>query len=413
MNRQKLVNKSIASLLGLLSVLILLEPIFFLFLKMDVPNPLSLIIAKISHKPTTVDKIVRNFLSSPTHATSSGITVECAQKKAPDQCRMRDLGNQSLLDKSLIHPEGIFSVQDGVSRFRSNVQFRSAVYLKEQPIYDVTISIDEFGRRLVPDQTSSINRRFFMFLGCSFIFGEGVNDLETLPYLLSTKLSGFHFYNYGCLGCSPAAILKKLQTTDLEPQISEASGTVLMPIFSYYLSRFVGDMHELSNLGMNMLYTDFSKDGQSFEIVPFNHAHPIWARILWVLSRSQTLQWFSLSFPQIKKHDLDHYVQFLKTIRSEIEKTKKIEKFVVYLPPHPLALNAVRIGHLVTEFKENLLRAGFYYIDYSSCRTCDMVREGEAFYIPYDGHPSPAANIAFASLLSRDLNSLNHEPNEQ
>src|ERR1700693_3080848 len=75
-------------------------------------------------------------------------------------------------------------------------------------IYDVKYSIDQHGLRKTPALESDKDVFFF---GCSFTFGDGVNDNDTLPTTFS-HLSGLHTLNFGVNGYGPHHMLRMLET---------------------------------------------------------------------------------------------------------------------------------------------------------------------------------------------------------
>lgn len=50
-------------------------------------------------------------------------------------------------------------------------------------IWDVKLTIQENGNRLVPQKLGDRNQ-FIAFFGCSFVLGTGLNDDETLPFFM-------------------------------------------------------------------------------------------------------------------------------------------------------------------------------------------------------------------------------------
>src|SRR5262245_58109653 len=76
-------------------------------------------------------------------------------------------------------------------------------------IYSVSYTIDEFGLRATPNTESTRDSVFFF--GCSFTFGECVNDSDSLPYLYSV-LSGQRTRNFGLHGYGPHQMLRALET---------------------------------------------------------------------------------------------------------------------------------------------------------------------------------------------------------
>jgi hypothetical protein len=70
-------------------------------------------------------------------------------------------------------------------------------------IYDVTYTIDADGLRIAAglDENPHDNR-CMLFFGCSFTFGEGVDDHEAMPYVAGT-LANLRAYNFGFPGYGP------------------------------------------------------------------------------------------------------------------------------------------------------------------------------------------------------------------
>ncbi len=64
-------------------------------------------------------------------------------------------------------------------------------------IYQVTETIDQHGRRIVP-QLSAKNGKAVFFFGCSFTFGMGVDDHEAMPYQFQQGVaSNYQAFNFG------------------------------------------------------------------------------------------------------------------------------------------------------------------------------------------------------------------------
>jgi hypothetical protein len=73
-------------------------------------------------------------------------------------------------------------------------------------LYDVKYSIDERGlRKTIPQNNNGV-----LFFGDSFIFGEGLNDEETMPQKFS-RLSGWCALNFGVIGYGPHQMLRELE----------------------------------------------------------------------------------------------------------------------------------------------------------------------------------------------------------
>jgi hypothetical protein len=78
-----------------------------------------------------------------------------------------------------------------------------------ETIYSVTYTLGDDGFRVTPGQGDGPER--INFFGCSFTFGEGLNDDETLPYLVS-RSGRYRVKNWGYGGGGPHEALAILQS---------------------------------------------------------------------------------------------------------------------------------------------------------------------------------------------------------
>ena len=89
----------------------------------------------------------------------------------------------------------------------------------DRVLYDVTYTIDQYGQRQTPDSNEQ-SAACLLFFGGSFIFGEGVEDAETLPNSLAKLLDGrYRVINFGFHGYGPHHMLALIQSDLIKPQI--------------------------------------------------------------------------------------------------------------------------------------------------------------------------------------------------
>jgi hypothetical protein len=121
----------------------------------------------------------------------------------------------------LRHDETLgYAAKPGVFRALKTYAFGRRV------VYDVKYSIEPSGVRHTPIAATGPTAFFF---GDSFMFGEGVNDDETLPFAFSVA-SGMRVVNFGLNGYGPHQMLRSL-----ELDLPGRSGFVL-PKFVVYLA---------------------------------------------------------------------------------------------------------------------------------------------------------------------------------
>ena len=104
-------------------------------------------------------------------------------------------------DYELTYGNGVSGFDDtlGVVAVR-NSQRVSQVRFGDSTLYKVTQTIDEYGRRLLP-KSSPATKKAVMFFGCSFTFGDGVEDHEVMPYKFQeAMMDRYKVVNYAYSG---------------------------------------------------------------------------------------------------------------------------------------------------------------------------------------------------------------------
>lgn len=107
--------------------------------------------------------------------------------------------------------------------------------LKDQVIYDVVYTIDRQGLRVAPHDVGKAApeqedaAQDVVFVGDSFIFGEGLNDREAIPYRFE-ELSGgsVRAYNFGFHGYGAHQMLRLIETGELAKVVPEGRRLVVV-----------------------------------------------------------------------------------------------------------------------------------------------------------------------------------------
>jgi len=90
----------------------------------------------------------------------------------------------------------------------------SQLWYGDELIYDVTYTIDDDGLRIAPPTAGlAANEPCVLFFGGSYTFGEGVNDDQTMPWLVAVL--GGHRYqvrNFGFAGYGPHQMLAAIES---------------------------------------------------------------------------------------------------------------------------------------------------------------------------------------------------------
>lgn len=104
------------------------------------------------------------------------------------------------------------------------------------------VSTDEFGRREVPEHPSA--DRHWLFFGCSYTFGDRVDQPDVFPYRIAERDSSLEVANYGMSGYSTSHMLALLEDT-LQNEIANDKGLAVYVYIKHHNRRNVMDPHTL------------------------------------------------------------------------------------------------------------------------------------------------------------------------
>ena len=98
-------------------------------------------------------------------------------------------------------------------------------------LFNVTYTIDPDGLRIAPPYRKDDLIGTAIFFGCSFTFGEGLEDGETLPYQVGTQSGGrYRTFNFAFEGYSPAHMLAEIEHGRVQRVVDTT------PRYAYYVA---------------------------------------------------------------------------------------------------------------------------------------------------------------------------------
>jgi len=263
----------------------------------------------------------------------------------------------------------------------------------DRVLYNVTYSIDRYGRRITLLSGTAVPGRPILFFGCSYTFGEGVADDETLPFYVSRSFPGSIPLNYGCPGYGPQEMLAKLQSGDLGGEVT-ASGPVLIYTFmDDHVNRAIGSLHVCTRWGKDMPYYCFNANGNLERRGSFASGRPALSRLYNAVSKVQFIDYFlgRIDYPIITDSHIRLTAEIIRAAAAAFrERFKSDDFYVVFFP------GSSRAGKLIPY----LQKSGVRYFDYS--RLADM-NDPSSRISRYDRHPTAAVYRAVAEKLAKDL----------
>ncbi len=262
----------------------------------------------------------------------------------------------------------------------------------DSSVYDAVYTFDAFARRQTPLEGPEGKSEFVIFTGCSFVFGEGVNDNQTLPYLYGKQNPAVRCYNYGFPGYGTQQMLALLQQRDLRLEVKGDQGTLVYVYLGFHVSRVVGRLSVVTAWGEFMPYYAIDSDGELQHRGNFTSGRPVLSLLFWLAGKLALKRRLGIDYPRPQRpEDLELTVRIIQESQSTFLDLFPNGRFLVLFYPSKGSTNNIRPG---------LDRAGVAYLDYRNL----FDPSSSEFCIAKDGHPTPLAYELLARQLSVDLN---------
>ena len=125
---------------------------------------------------------------------------------------------------------------------KPNTEVTSARKIDGQIVYSVKYKSDENSFRYTPGNK---NNNTFIFLGCSFMFGEGINDNETLPYFFSEKVNfNYNVINAGVPGTATNTAYIALNSNKFINTVNTKIDYIIYGFFFDHIYRNIVGAHQ-------------------------------------------------------------------------------------------------------------------------------------------------------------------------
>jgi hypothetical protein len=258
-------------------------------------------------------------------------------------------------------------------------------------VYTMAFKTDSLSNRITPAIPNTQTEKFFVSFGCSFTFGEGLADTNTIAYNFQKQNPTFRAYNLGYSGYGLQQALAKIDLGYLPKYLAEKEG---IGIFTY-----IPDHVNRSTLGLNSYLANGGRTPQyiienetAVRKGFFNEVHPLRKIVYDWAHKNAIMNYFKITLPlsRSEKH-FEAVAIMAKTMEQKFKTQTNAQRFVLVL--YPSAND--NYSKLIPFLKKHKVD----FLDYS--KLFDPTQSKYA--IPHDGHPSAYANKVFAKKLSDDL----------
>ncbi len=271
---------------------------------------------------------------------------------------------------------------------------RASLTVRGETVYDVTYTIDEQYARRTPDFASTKSEHELFFFGGSFVFGEGVEDDETLPSVVARLASDGRVTNFGFPGHGPAQMLRRLESDAPLGDGLRDDVTLVYVFIPGHVRRVIGSMRVATSWGRNFPSYALNPDGEARFSGTFSEARPVLSKFYSLLSRERILKYYGVDIPlRIRAEHLQLTARVIATARDRLlARFESDEFYVVLYPSNP------RDEFSGREIIPYLDTVDVSYFDYT-----ELFDDGEAYRLPHDDHPTPLAHEKLGTRLVRDL----------
>jgi len=278
------------------------------------------------------------------------------------------------------------------ARPRPDCQVRAVTTGPEGVVYECVYTIDALHRRVTPVEIPETRKQFALFFGCSFAFGEGVNDAETLPARFAACAPDFMPYNYGYLAYGPQHMYLQVQRPEFQNEIARPKGIAVYTFINDHLRRATGSLRFVAGWGRNL--PDVTIEGEALvSHGTFGESRPLQYAMGWMMNRSNLFTLMGWDYPP---HTSPKAYALVAALCSA--SARRLNELFpgtdFYVLIYPRSMDGLPLIPLLDA-------AGIKTLDYSRLLEDVSMPESSLFYA--DGHPTAFTQRLVAERLAADL----------
>lgn len=270
-------------------------------------------------------------------------------------------------------------------------------------VYRVRYSIDEHHRRITPVEPPQARPCVALFFGCSFTFGMGVNDGETLAAQFGRATDCFLPINYGFSGYGPQSFWVKVQDPHLPQELPNKRGVAIYTFIYDHLNRLAGAPGVVATWGARLPWLE-EENGRIVQRGLFSGRRPVFNWLLGMVWDLHLYRFVKNHLPQRTPDSNAIARQFDFTARVLIDAANKLHERL----PDLRVCFVVFPGEVAgREMVTRLAGSPILCLDYADLPGLDSYAAGELHIADggpgYPGHPSPLLYRIVAERLARDI----------
>lgn len=286
---------------------------------------------------------------------------------------------------------------------RASAAFDETLTRGGTEIYRVRYSIDEYHRRITPVEQPQARSCAALFFGCSFTFGMGVNDNETLAAQFGRATDCFLPINYGFSGYGPQSLWAKVQDPDLPQELPNKRGVAIYTFIFDHLNRLAGAPGVVATWGARLPWLE-EENGLIVQRGLFSGRRPVFNWLLGMVWDLHLYRFVKTHLPQRETDSNEVARQFDFAARVFIDAANKLHE---RLPEMRVCFVVFPGEEAGRELITRLAGSPILCLDYSELPGLDGYTESELHIADggpgYSGHPSPLLYRIVAERLAHDI----------
>lgn len=272
-----------------------------------------------------------------------------------------------------------------------------------EEIYRVVYEIDERSRRITPVDFPEERHGTALFFGCSFTFGQGVGQDETLPAAFGRECPGLLPINYAAPGYGPQHMWLRLREEGFIEGLPFDRGVVAYGVMDNHVYRLLGQKAVLEDWGEWLPWLTFDDgnivlSGTMHDWIlpesPFVKALKPFHIGRFVLNRAGLLK----DMPYSEEEGVKSFVRYLGLVKEYLREILPGYEFVVFSYPWLRA---------VPGLGEELEKIDIPFFDYTNLYPDQHQNKGNYFYKDtleaMWGHPKAGVYADVGKRLAADL----------
>jgi hypothetical protein len=261
----------------------------------------------------------------------------------------------------------------------------------DEVVYHAVYTIEHSGARATPGSRDA--GPTYLFVGDSFVFGEGSADAETLPAQFARGLkTAAHVVNLGVPGYAPSHLVRAVEGGLYDPYVVGKVAAVITWIIPQQLPRLSGDGGWLGTSPRFVI----DEHGRLQHTGTF-YAHWLGDPLAGATYLART--WFAsaarAAAPALLQEQTKLYAALIARLKDAVRERYNAPLAVVHFWPEP---------PVEQEYLDTLAAIHTLGLPMVSART--IIRQGSdwpLYFFPHDGHPNPTLNGRIAQELLKVL----------